>query len=230
MAELIVFIEAHQTWIYLGLGMIGLVYLRITLRWWAEYREALFGLERERALGGLRRSGAMLALVVAASAGTFLAATFVGPALPLSARPTPLPTVSLLATVQPAEANGTAFAAATALPVSTANAAGCANTEATLSSPAAGDTVSGVIDVEGTAAIANFAFYKYEFRLATGSDAWQAISAGTTPVIEGTLGTWDTSLVPAGEYSFRLVVTDTAGNAPLPCEIQIRVAPEPSGG
>ncbi|MGA9531147.1 MAG: hypothetical protein WBR18_00350 [Anaerolineales bacterium] len=230
MAELIILIEAYQTWIYIGLGLIGLVYLRLTLKWWAERRDALFGLERERALSGLRRSAAMLTLVLAAAVGTFLAVTFVGPSLPLSTRPTPLPTVSLLATVQPEETLGADGPSATALPVGTADAAGCANPEATLTSPTPGETISGVIEVQGTASIGNFAFYKFEFRLANSNDVWQAIAAGTTPVNDNLLGTWDTTLVPSGEYAFRLVVTDTAGNAPLPCVIQIRVAPAPDGG
>lgn len=230
MAELVVFIEAYQTWIYVGLALVGLVYLRLTLKWWAEYREAMFGLERERALGGLRRSGAMLALILTAALGTFLAATFVGPALPLSARPTALPTVSLLATSQPNETTAANEPAATDLPVGTPDAAGCANPLATLTAPSPGETVSGTIEVEGTAAIENFAFYKFEFRLANSNDVWQAIAAGTQPVREDVLGTWDTTLVPAADYDFRLVVTDTAGNAPLPCVIQVRVAPAPEGG
>jgi hypothetical protein len=229
MADLIILIEAYQTWIYVGLGLVGLIYLRLTLKWWAERREAMFGLERERALGGLRRSAAMLILVLVAALCTFLAVTFVGPSLPLSSRPTALPTVSLLATAQPQSTLGAGAPPATALPVGTPDAAGCSNPVATLTSPTSGETVSGVIDVEGTASIANFAFYKFEFRLANSSDVWQAIAAGTAPVDDDLLGTWDTTLVPAGEYAFRLVVTDTAGNAPLPCVIQIRVAPAPEG-
>jgi hypothetical protein len=116
--------------------------------------------------------------------------------------------------------------AASPLPQSTADASGCANPEATITLPENGATLTGVVEVEGTADIANFAFYKFEFRpAAQTSSVWQAIAAGTEPVTEAVLGTWDTSLVPSGDYAFRLVVTDTAGNAPLPCVIQVRVIP-----
>ena len=225
MTEILIWIESHQTWMYLLLGLVGLFYLRLALRWFAEMRKAIFSLVRERALGGLRRAGAMLALVVAALIGIFLLANFVGPALPLPARPTALPTVSLLATGSPAQAEDGEFVAASPLAVGTSDAAGCANTLATLRMPEAGETLSGVVDIEGTANIENFAFYKYEFRPASSDQVWQAVSAGTTPVVDDLLGTWDTSLVPAGEYAFRLVVTDTSGNAPLPCEIQVRIVP-----
>lgn len=227
MAEILLLIEAYQFWIYAGLGLAALVYLRSVWKWNLERRKAMFGLERARALAGLRRSIAMLVLVVAAMLATFIAATFVVPALPSSARPTALPTVSLLATGNPTADRGLAegFSAATPIPVGSPNPAGCSNPEATLSGPESGETLEGVVGVQGTADIANFAFYRYEYRAAGGQAVWQAISAGTDPVVEGELGTWDTSLVPAGEYELRLVVTDTSGNAPQPCVVQVRVVP-----
>lgn len=226
MAEFLVVIETYQTLIYLGLVIVALLYLRSTVRWLAERRKARFGLEVERATAGVRRSLAMLVLVGLGMVATFVAANFVGPAMPFSARPTVLPTVSLLSTPEATPTSGTQVAGATALPAGTPDASGCANPNATLTSPEAGESLSGVVEIEGTASITNFAFYKYEFREANNPEAsWQAISAGTTPVEEGELGTWDTSLVPAGDYAFRLVVTDANGNAPLPCEIQIRIVP-----
>jgi hypothetical protein len=86
------------------------------------------------------------------------------------------------------------------------------------------------VSVQGTADIPNFAFYKYEYiELAAGLPApgavWRAISAGTEPKTDEELGAWDTTLVIPGDYAFRLVVTDTAGNAPLPCVQRVRVLP-----
>jgi hypothetical protein len=226
MVEALVLIETYQTWIYLVLGCAGLVYLALTLKWINVYRNALFGLERERAASALSRYGAMTALVVAALVGTFVTATFLGPAVPLSARPTPVPTVSLLTTPQngvPA-AQGT-FVPATELALGTPEGVGCTNPLATLSEPAPDATLTGTVDIKGTANIANFAFYKFEFRSANSTDPWQAVSAGTDPVVDDLLGKWDTSLVNSGDYDFRLVVTDTSGNAPLPCVIRVHIAP-----
>lgn len=226
MAEALILIETYQTWIYLILGAAGLVYLGLTLKWVAAYRNALFGLERERALASLSRYGAMMALVVAALMGTFFTATFLGPAVPLGARPTPVPTVSLLSTPQNGViGEGGTFVPSTELALGTPEGVGCTNPLATLSSPAPDASLTGTVDIDGTANIANFAFYKYEFRVANSADPWQAISAGTTPVVDDLLGKWDTSLVPSGDYDFRLVVTDTSGNAPLPCVIRVHVAP-----
>lgn len=226
MAEALVLIETYQTWIYIILGVAGLVYVRLSLKWIGVYRNALFGLERERALASLGRYAAMLALIVAAMAGTFLTANFLGPAVPLSSRPTAVPTVSFLVT---ADASGTVgegtFVPATELALGTPEGVGCTNPLATLTTPESDETLSGTVDISGTANIANFAFYKYEFRIANSAGPWQAISAGTTPISDGPLGRWDTSLIPSGDYDFRLVVTDTAGNAPLPCVIRVHVVP-----
>jgi hypothetical protein len=116
------------------------------------------------------------------------------------------------------------------LPEAALDSSGCLNPSATLTFPTNGSDLAGVVTVEGTADIANFAFYKYEYiELAGGSPApgavWRAISAWNTPVVDGELGPWDTTLVIPGEYAFRLVVTDTAGNAPLPCVQRVRVLP-----
>jgi hypothetical protein len=225
MAEALVLIESYQTWIYIILGVAGLVYLRLSLKWVNVYRNALFGLERERALSSLGRYAAMLALILAAMTGTFLTANFLGPAVPLGSRPTGVPTVSLLITPPAVGGAEGTFVPATEFALGTPEGVGCTNPLATLTSPQPDETLSGTVDVKGTANIANFAFYKYEFRLANSSDTWQAVSAGTTPVVDDLLGRWDTSLVLTGDYDFRLVVTDTSGNAPLPCVIRVHIVP-----
>ena len=93
MTEALLFIEQYQAWIYVLLLMAGLIYLRQTLHGLRELRRALFGLERERAMEKATRSGAMLGLALALVVTTFVVATYVGPALPASVRPTPVPTV-----------------------------------------------------------------------------------------------------------------------------------------
>ncbi len=233
MDEILLFVEEQQTWIYLLLALAGLIYLRSIFRSYRELRRAVFVLERERAMSMLIRSGAMLALVIAALAATFVVATFAGPALPLSTRQTPLPTVSLLATPEgTVETSSEDFVTATPFDPLTVNNAGCQNPTATITSPNDGDSVSGVVAILGTANIENFAFYKLEYRRLSPDFEWIPVSAGTQRVCElcditEELGTWNTSLVIPGDYAFRLVVTDAVGNAPLPCEIRLRVLPSP---
>jgi hypothetical protein len=226
MEEALLFVEQYQAWLYVLLVLAGLIYLRQTLRGLGELRRALFGLERERALEKVTRSGAMLGLSLALLVAVFVVATYVGPAVPASARPTPVPTVSLLSVPTfPAPTGEGAFATATPLPAVSVDTSGCQNPQATITSPKDGDSISGTVDITGTADIPNFAFYKFEYISLTPGSVWRAIQAGTESKRDESLGPWDTSLVLPGDYALRLVVSDTNGNAPMPCVIRIRVLP-----
>jgi len=231
MEEVILRIEAYQTWIYLLLGLTGVVYSALTLRAYRDLRASVFGLERERAVRRISRSGAMLILIVAGLSATFVVSTFASPTIPASARPTVLPTVSLLATPVPPGVVVEPFATATPLDVAGIDDAGCANDLATIISPETNSTVRGEIEFKGTANIQNFAFYKLEYHDLRPESTWLAISASNTPVcaqgceVQDDLGSWDTTLVHAGQYAVQLVVTDTQGNAPLPCQILLQVVP-----
>ena len=234
MEEILLFIEERQNWIYVILTLAGLVYLRSVFHSYKELRGAIFGLERERAMSRLIRSGAMLILVFAGLAATFVVATYAWPALSVSIHQTPLPTISLLASPevdvdtvleesQPTTPRDSLFV----------DSSGCQNPAATITDPQDGDSVSGLVAVLGVADIINFAFYKIEYKRLMAGEMWHPISAGTQPVCENDcqvkeeLGTWNTTLVTPGDYAFRLVVMDAEGNAPLPCEIQLRVLPPP---
>jgi hypothetical protein len=210
MEEVLLLIEANQRWIFLLLGLLGLVYFGSVLRAYDKYRSAIYGLERERSISRLRRSGGMLALAVTGIVVVFILTTFASPALPASLRPTAIPTVSLLAT-----------------PI-----LGQGEENATIFSPESGERVSGEVYFKGVANIPGFAFYKLEFNDLKPASSWLAISANNQTVCEQgcddeteMLGVWDTSLVRPGQYAVQLVVTDTLGNAPFPCQIRLQIVP-----
>lgn len=81
-----------------------------------------------------------------------------------------------------------------------------------ISQPAAGDTLSGVVIVQGTATDANFLRYELAFLHESGSGSdWIVFAQGDQPVIAGTLAVWDTSVgsasnrvFPDGRYQIRL--------------------------
>ncbi|TEU01241.1 MAG: hypothetical protein E3J30_00990 [Anaerolineales bacterium] len=232
MEEVLLFIEANQRWIFLLLGLLGLVYFGSVLRAYNTFRAAIYGLERERSLSKLRRSGGMLALAVTGIIVVFILTTFASPALPASLRPTAIPTVSLLATpILGQGEEGTAFSTATPIDPESIDGTGCANLNAQIISPASGERVQGEVHFLGTANIPGFAFYKLEYHDLKPSSTWLAISANNKPVCEQgcdetvKLGTWDTSLVRPGQYAVQLVVTDTLGNAPFPCQIRLQIVP-----
>ncbi len=232
MEEVLLFIEANQRWIFLLLGLLGLVYFGSVLRAYNTFRASIYGLERERSLSKLRRSGGMLALAATGIIVVFILTTFASPALPASLRPTPIPTVSLLAPpISGQGEEGTVVSTATPIDPASIDGIGCANLNSTITSPESGGRVQGDVHFLGTANIPGFAFYKLEYHDLKPSSTWLAISASNRPVCEQEcdetekLGTWDTSLVRPGQYAVQLVVTDTLGNAPFPCQIRLQIVP-----
>ncbi|TFH59538.1 MAG: hypothetical protein E4G90_10285 [Gemmatimonadales bacterium] len=232
MQDLLLFFEAYQAWIYLLLGIAAMLYGRMLVRAYHAYQAAIFGLERERSRASLLRSGAILALVTAGFMVTFIVTTFAVPAIPAALRPTPIPTVSLLATSLGEGADpAVGFVTATPFSVDQVDSAGCATTNATIIEPASGERVRGKVEFQGVANIPGFAFYKLEYHDLQVNSTWLAISASNTTVCEqgcpqeSLLGIWDSSLVRPGQYAVQLVVTDTQSNAPLPCQIILQVEP-----
>ncbi len=74
-----------------------------------------------------------------------------------------------------------------------------------IDSPASGETVSGVVEIRGTAAEPGMMRFRFEFGYdpdPTGT--WFLVFEGTEPVRNGLLGTWDTSTISEGNYALRL--------------------------
>jgi hypothetical protein len=82
---------------------------------------------------------------------------------------------------------------------------------AAITSPATGATISGKVDVVGTAAGPSFGYYKVEFKTATEWVLADGTPQHTVAVSNGKLATWDTTATPDGSYDLRLLVTDQAG-------------------
>lgn len=82
-----------------------------------------------------------------------------------------------------------------------------------ITSPAAGSAVSGDVVIVGTAVIDPFQKYELHYKMEpSGDDAYIYFFGATTPVLGGTLGTWQAGGLPAGTYSLRLRVVKNDGN------------------
>ncbi|HEY5670942.1 MAG TPA: hypothetical protein VIS10_13175 [Anaerolineales bacterium] len=236
MVEALRFFRAYEIWIYLILGLGGLIYIRKFILAWQELREAAFGLERESALGRLNQSASILVVVLALTITEFFLVSFVAPSLP-EAIPLLTPTLDLLATTTSTlppttlEA-GTSPIQATATVASTPAglAEGCIPGQVMITSPPSGTEISGVVVISGTASITNFGFFKLEMKRVEESN-WLTILAGNEVKVDDTLGAWNTSLLTPGDHELSLVVTDNQGNSLSPCIIGVRVintaAPQP---
>ena len=86
-----------------------------------------------------------------------------------------------------------------------------------IASPAAGETVSGKVDIKGvayTADPAKFAWYKVEYSV--DNTTWVSVDSPyqhkTAVSTEATLATWDTSTMPNATFWLKATVVDNTGN------------------
>jgi hypothetical protein len=85
---------------------------------------------------------------------------------------------------------------------------------AIIASPASNAVVQGLVDITGSADHPSFQFYVIEFspEPVTGNQ-WQTAGViGETPVINGLLTRWDTTVIPDGSYTLRLRTVRLDGN------------------
>jgi len=151
--------------------------------------------------------------------------------------PTPAPTFTRALPTRPPTATATPLPAPTAAPTaapsvpptlappgSPAPAVSlCANLAGILKSPAMDSTVSGTVEIRGSAARPNLAYWKLEYR-ADAASAYTQLYRSDQPVNDGALSLWSTKTVPNGVYWLQLTVLDNTGNASAPCQVRVTVA------
>ncbi len=77
-----------------------------------------------------------------------------------------------------------------------------------ITAPASGDTLQGLVNITGTSAADGFLASELSFAYASDPTSnWFLIYQTDSPVTEGLLAAWDTSLVTDGDYNLRLRVT-----------------------
>ena len=85
---------------------------------------------------------------------------------------------------------------------------------AVITSPESNAVVQGTVEIIGSADHPSFQFYIVEFHPEpVTNDQWQIIGdIRETPVVDGVLETWDTTLFPDGSYTLRLRTVRLDGN------------------
>ncbi len=251
MSDLLHILDVNEIWIYLLLGVVGLVYFRKVLIALNEWRGSLFGLERNTAQRRLTEATSILVLLLMMMGGEFILVTFVIPNYP-NTQPLPTPTLDWVSATATPAADQTLVppypvtVATVPAAISASAPSNCSRGQIEFTYPRAGDQLKGLVTLTGSANIPNFGFYKYEFAQ-PGSSSWTTIQAGTAirmgctdgpcPTPTGNpdtttetdrpdqIGQWDTSQLVPGDYLLQLIVTDNQGNALPACIIPVRVLP-----
>jgi hypothetical protein len=206
--------------IYLILAIGAVFVARSLWKAWAEWRSAVFGLEKELSFQKVRVYGAFFILLVMIGLSQFCLVTFIVPFLPATTFLL-TPTADLLQTPV-ATLSADALTAQLSIPAAPAGSAGCVPGQIMVSSPGSGGEVQGKIVIAGTIDVPNFGFFKYEYA-PQGSETWSTIAAGDKTIRDGELGAWDTSQLVPGDYQLRLLVTDNLGKALPACIIPVHV-------
>jgi len=221
------FLVKYELWVYLALALGAIFAVRATWVAWSEWRRSVYGLEKELALQRVRVSGAAVILLLMIGLSQFCLISFVVPFLPgvtfLST-----PTADLLHTPVSSLGAGAAGTPAAGTPAPPAGSSGCIPGQLMITVPAPGQELSSRISITGTVDLPNFGYYKYEFSQ-QGSDQWTTIGAGNQLIHSDTLGNWDPTALPQGDYNLRLVVIDNLGNVLPSCIVPVRIlAPTPT--
>lgn len=229
MEDILRYLKNYELVIYIILALVAAWQIRKFLVAWEELRAAAFGLERESAQSRLNRTAGVLVLLLMLAVFEYALVTFVVPNVQ-GANPLPSPTVDLLATatstLPPTTPTSSTTQAAEGQALEMEVPTGCIPGEVMISSPEDGETIRDIVEVEGTADIPDFGFYKFEVTKVD-TQSWLTIQAQDEVKREEELGFWDTTQVEPGQYNLRLVVFDNLGNQRDPCVVSVYVD-EPS--
>lgn len=220
------FLAIYEGLIYILLALGGLFALRWLWNSWREWRDSVFGLEREFAVRRMSQALIVSLFLLFLFFGELALASFGAPALPAS-DVLATPTLDLLNQMTNALADDPALASTAVDPdpqFPSDTARGCVPGELDITSPESGQQVSGTVTLVGTVDIDNFGFYKYEVS-PLGAGVWTTISAGRQTVRNGDLGLWDTSTLTPGDYQLSLEAADNQGQLFPACVISVRVVP-----
>ncbi len=90
------------------------------------------------------------------------------------------------------------------------------------------DTVNGTMPVTGVADVPNFLYYKIQYMPDAfyGTGIWGELYQSNRPMpMPGKLMEWVTGTVEPGVYWLRLIVADSSGNYPEPCQVRVHIVP-----
>lgn len=230
MQRIIQFLSDIELLVYFGLGFITILYARRLVLAIAEFRNSVFGLEREIAQRKIVKIVGVLALMGLLLLSEFVVSTFLVTELPQQAT-FATSTIEVLSTntatlpkVIPTDATNTPT------PFPQANIDGvvsnCEADNLAFSFPMQGEEVSGVVEIIGTVNTPNFGSYKYEYS-PTGEISWITVAAGSELRIDESIGFWYTNSLIPGDYLLKLVALDNQGIEQQSCVINVRVVPSP---
>jgi hypothetical protein len=224
MQELLRFLAAYEVWIYIILGAIAFIYMRNMILSFRDWRNSLFGLERENAQRRFAGAVTFVGLLVFMAMAVFILVSFVNPTYPDMVQLS-TPTMDMLSTPTAIMEGEMQPLGPTIVPtIIQVSREGCLEGQIEWTFPKMGDELSGNVELRGTVNIPNLGFYKYEFSQ-PGIENWTTIAAGDEVKTDQPLGgVWNTSLFLPGDYFLRIVVSDNQNQLLPACMVSVRIS------
>lgn len=193
-------------------------------------RMTIYALEREEARQRAQAATRNLVALLVLALIVYILANIAAPNVMVVEEVTPTPEVFLTPEPTPTEflllypSITPTLALAAGTPPADTDVNGCEIIGTTITSPTAGQQVSGQVTVEGEANIIAFLQYRFELRGAGTQNEWVVVNTFTSPRPQGFLGTWDSTSLSEGDYELRLVVFRTDGVYLPPCTVPVSIA------
>ncbi|BAM00999.1 MULTISPECIES: hypothetical protein [Caldilinea] len=246
-------IATYAPYIYLVCGLTALYQLYRLWQVREERRQAIFMLERERAVRELSGIFSVALLLLVIMGFTYFASRTIPQAIvaepeptlppqfalaitptntPLPVTPSPTPTETATPTPEPptpepGQQTIEQPPTPTPEPAPAAQAGSpplCPDARSVISSPGNGATVSGVFTLIGTATHEQFSYYKVEFAPgANAQNGFTYLADGRGPVFNGALASINSRGFANGPWTFQLTVVDLTGNYPEPCRVTLYI-------
>ncbi len=247
MGILIDYVAIYAPWIY---AMCGIAALYQIFRLWnvrAERRQAVFSLERAKAVQDIQSIFSIALLLLAIMGVTYFVSKTLAQAVeplaeevnnpnpvqgvvllptptntPAPATPTPTLAPTVPITIVATVANTPSPAPTSPPPPPVVQASNCPDPREVIVSPGENAIVRGLSTIQGTANHDKFQYYKIEYAPA-GTENFAYLGGGPSPVVDGTLLNFDSHTLPNGSWTIRLIVVDQTGNFLDPCAVTVQI-------
>ncbi len=252
MGFVIQYVANYAPWIYAICGLVALYHIYKIWLVRAERRQAVFSLEREKAVRDTYNIFAVAMILLLTMGFTYFISTTLAAAVkplvnealsptpPLPFVPTPTntplpstptatqgPTAPIIVADTPTplqQQEAIATKTPTPVPAPAVQAPNCPDSRSVLLRPGNNEVVHGVVNVIGSATHEDFQYYKVEYAAgANASGGFSYLAGNNHPVVNNVLASIDTGTLANGTWTLRLVVVDQTGNFPPPCQVTISV-------
>lgn len=227
MDSLLIFLIHYQTWIYVVLALILVIYLKKLIDAVAAWNATIFGLERDYAQKKVNSALVVVIVTVLLLVSEFISVNYLISApqalSPLTGNEINEEGVDLAIVSDEAAAASPAQNSGTGVTADGTYLGGCAPGILEWISPLPSEVVTGLYMLRATVNVPEMGFFRWDYAPINDPTNWNAISAENLPVIEGDLGLLATTEIPNGDYILRLEVMSKTNERWAPCDVSIRI-------